>query len=89
LVRDDLKPDESIFSIPTRWMCHCKPPLICGPPGQFVDSEEDSKDEDPYDGLHNEILKMKNNLLEERIAEAELGLMDMDDKMDILRKPSM
>jgi hypothetical protein len=32
---------------------------------------------------------MKNNLLEERIAEAELGLMDMDDKMDILRKPSM
>jgi hypothetical protein len=29
---------------------------------------------------------MKNNLLEERIAEAELGRMDMADKMEILRK---
>jgi hypothetical protein len=29
---------------------------------------------------------MKNNLLEERIAEAELGRMYMDDKMEILRK---
>jgi hypothetical protein len=29
---------------------------------------------------------MKNNLLEERIAEAELGRMDMDDKMEILCK---
>jgi hypothetical protein len=29
---------------------------------------------------------MKNNLLEERIAEAELGRMDMDDKMEILHK---
>jgi hypothetical protein len=39
-------------------------------------------------GLHNEIaeLKMKNNVLEERIAEGELERMDMDDKMEILRK---
>jgi hypothetical protein len=29
---------------------------------------------------------MKNNLLVERIAEAELGRMDMDDKMEILHK---
>jgi hypothetical protein len=29
---------------------------------------------------------MKNNLLEECIAEAELRWMDMDDKMEILRK---
>jgi hypothetical protein len=29
---------------------------------------------------------MKNNLLEECIAEAELGRMDMDDKMEILCK---
>jgi hypothetical protein len=29
---------------------------------------------------------MKNNLLEECIAEAELGRMEIDDKMEILRK---
>jgi hypothetical protein len=29
---------------------------------------------------------MKKNLLEERIVEAELGRMDIDDKMEILRK---
>jgi hypothetical protein len=29
---------------------------------------------------------MKNNLLEERIAEAELGWMDMDDKMEMVCK---
>jgi hypothetical protein len=29
---------------------------------------------------------MKNNLLEERIAETELGRMEIDDKMEILRK---
>jgi hypothetical protein len=31
-------------------------------------------------------LKMKNNLLEECVAEAELGRMEIDDKMEILRK---
>jgi TATA-binding protein-associated factor Taf7 len=69
-------------------MRHRKPPPIYGPPGQFEDSYEDSEDEDPYEGLRNETaeLKMKNNLLEECIAEAELGRMDMDDKMEILRK---
>jgi hypothetical protein len=69
-------------------MHHRKPPPTCGPLGQFEDSDEDSEDEDPYKGLRNEIaeLKMKNNLLEERIAEAELGRMDMDDKMEILCK---
>jgi hypothetical protein len=88
LDRDDLEPDESSFSTPNSGMCHRKPPPICGPPGQFEDSDEDSEDEDPYEGLCNEIveLKMKNNLLEERIVEAELGRMDMDDKMKILRK---
>jgi hypothetical protein len=69
-------------------MRHHKPPLIHDPPGQFEDSEEDSKDEDPYEGLRNEVaeLNMKKNLLEERIVEAELGRMDIDDKMEILRK---
>jgi hypothetical protein len=68
-------------------MLHRKPPPICGPPGQFEDSDEDSEDEDPYEGLRNEIteLKMKNNLLEERIAEAELGRMDIDVRMKIVR----
>jgi hypothetical protein len=42
--------------------------------------DEDSEDEGPYE------LKMKNNLLEERIAKVELGRMDMDDKMEILCK---
>jgi hypothetical protein len=88
LYRDDLEPDESIFSTPTSGMRHSKPPQICGPLGQFEDSDEDSEDEDPYEGLRNEIaeLKMKNNLLEERIAEAELGRMDIDDKIEILCK---
>jgi hypothetical protein len=88
LDREDLEPDESIFSTPTSGMCHRKPPPICGPPGQFEYSEEDSEDEDPYKGLLNDIvkLKMKNNLLEERIAEAELGWMDMDDKMEMVCK---
>jgi hypothetical protein len=88
LDRDDLEPDESIVPTPTSEMRHRKPPAICGPPGQFEDSDEDSEDEDPYEGLRNEIaeLKMKNNLLEERIAEAELRRMDMDEKMEILRK---
>jgi hypothetical protein len=69
-------------------MLHRKPPPICGPPGQFEDSDEDSEDEDPYENLRNEIakLKMKNNLLEECVAEAELGRMEIDDKMEILRK---
>jgi hypothetical protein len=88
LDRDDLEPDESIFSTPTSGMRHRKPPPIRGPPGQFEDSDEDSEDEDPYKGLRNEIteLKMKNNLLEEHITEAELGRMDMDDKMEIIHK---
>jgi FtsZ-binding cell division protein ZapB len=69
-------------------MHHHKPPPICGPPGQFEDSDEDSEDENPYKGLRNEIteLKMKNNLLEERVTEAELGRMEIDDNMEILRK---
>jgi FtsZ-binding cell division protein ZapB len=69
-------------------MRHHKPPPICGPPGQFEDSDEDSEDENPYKGLRNEIteLKMKNNLLEERVTEAELGRMEIDDNMEILRK---
>jgi hypothetical protein len=69
-------------------MRHLKPPPIHGPPDQFEDSDEDSEDEDPYENLRIEIaeLKMKNNLLEERIAKAELRRMDMDDKMEILRK---
>jgi hypothetical protein len=75
LDRDDLESDEPIFSTPTSGMHHSKPPPICGPPSQFEDSDEDSEDEDPYEGLRNPIteLKVKNNLLEERIAEAELG----------------
>jgi hypothetical protein len=77
---DDLEPDESIFSTPTSGMRHRNPPPIRGPPGQFEDSDEDSEDEGPYE------LKMKNNLLEERIAEVELGRMHMDDKMEILCK---
>jgi hypothetical protein len=69
-------------------MRHRKPPPICGPLGQFEGLDEDSEDEDPYEGLRNEIaeLKMKNNLLEERIAKAKLGRMDMDEKMEIFRK---
>jgi FtsZ-binding cell division protein ZapB len=88
LDRDDLEPDESIFSTPTSGMRHRKPPAIRGPPGQFEDSDEDSEDEDPYEGLRNEIaeLKMKNNLLEEHVDEAELRRMEIDDKMEILRK---
>jgi hypothetical protein len=83
-----LEPDESIFSTLTSGMRHRKPPSIRGPPSQFEDSDEDSEDEDPYEGLRNEIakLKMKNSLLEGRIAEAELRRMDMDDKMEILHK---
>jgi hypothetical protein len=75
LDRDDLESDESIFSTPTSGMRHSKTPPICGPPSQFEDSDEDSEDEDPYEGLRNQIteLKVKNNLPEERIAEAELG----------------
>jgi hypothetical protein len=86
--RDDLEPDESIFPTPTSGMRHRKPPPICGHLGQFEGLDEDSKDEDPYEGLRNEIaeLKMKNNLLEERIAKAKLGRMDMDEKMEIFRK---
>jgi hypothetical protein len=88
LDRDDLEPDESIFSTHTSGMSHHKPPPIRGPPSQFEDSNEDSEDEDPYEGLRNEIveLKMKNNLLEERFTKAELGRMEIDDKMEILRK---
>jgi FtsZ-binding cell division protein ZapB len=69
-------------------MRHHRPPPICGPPGQFEDSDEDSEDENPYKGLRNEIteLKMKNNLLEERVTEVELGRMEIDDNMEILRK---
>jgi hypothetical protein len=69
-------------------MRHRKAPLIRGPPGQFEDSEEDLEGEDLYEGLGNEVaeLKMKTNLLEERIAEDELWRMDMDDKMEILCK---
>jgi hypothetical protein len=66
LDRDDLEPDESIFFTPTNGMRHRKPLPIRGPPSQFEDSDEDSEDEDPYEGLCNEIseLKMRNNLLE-------------------------
>jgi hypothetical protein len=37
LEKDDLEPDESIFSIPTSRMCHYNSPSIRGPPGQFED----------------------------------------------------
>jgi galactose-1-phosphate uridylyltransferase len=69
-------------------MLHRNPPPIHGPPSQFEDSNEDSEDEDPYEDLRNEIveLKMKNNLLEERVTEAELGRMEIDDNMEIFCK---
>ena len=65
--------------------CHREPPSIKGPPKQMEDFEES---EETVDSLCTELLELKKkfNNLEERVVEGELCWMDVDDKINVIRK---
>ena len=79
--------DESIDSTPPRRTVNrvAVPPPIRGPLGKFEDS---SGDEDTVASLREENIALRAKLqnLEERCAEGELWRMDINDKIDVLRK---
>jgi len=79
--------DESIDSTPPHRTVNrvAVPPPIRGPPGKFEDS---SGDEDMVASLREENIALRAKLqnLEERCAEGELWQMEINDKIDVLRK---
>jgi len=89
--KPDASLDESIDSTPPRRTVEivARPPPIQGLPGQFEDSsDEEKEEEDTMASLRAELtaLKAKFQNLEEHCAENELGRMETDDKINILRK---
>ena len=62
------------------------PPPIRGPPGKMEWSEEEEEEEVVMLRRKVAELQLKVNNMDERVAEAILGQMETDDKMEILRK---
>ena len=67
------------------------PPPIWGPPEihAYTDSEEEEEEEkDDIAKLHEQLatLKLRLNNMDEWVAESEIDRMDLDNKMDTLRK---
>ena len=81
---------ESIDSNPgsVRWF-RSSPP-IRGPQEvhDYKDNDEEEKEKDDIAALHEQLtaLKLRLNNMDERVAESEIDWMDLDDKVDTLRK---
>jgi hypothetical protein len=65
------------------------PPPIRGPPEvhAYMNSDEE-EEKDDITALHEQLaaLKLRLNNMDERVAESEIDRMDLDDKVDTLRK---
>ena len=66
------------------------PPPIRGPPEVYAYSDSDDEEEEKSDitALYEQLatLKLRLNNMDERVAESEIDRMDLDDKVDTLRK---
>ena len=87
----DREERESIDSNPgsVRWFR--SPPLIRGPPEvhAYTDSDEEEEEEkDDITALREQLVAFKLwlNNMDERVAESKIDRMDLDDKVDTLRK---
>ena len=88
----DREERESFDSNPGSVRRFRSPPPICGPPEihAYTDSDEEEEEEetDNFATLREQLaaLKLWINNMDERVAESEIDRMDLDDKMDTLRK---
>ena len=66
------------------------PPPIRGPPDIYahMDSDDDEEEKSDITTLHEQLaaLKLRLNNMDERVMESEIDRMDLDDKVDTLRK---
>ena len=66
------------------------PPPIRGPPEVYAYTDSDDEEEEKSDiaALREQLatLKLWLNNMDERVAESEIERMDLDDKVDMLRK---
>ena len=54
----------------------------------YTDNDEEEEEKDDIAALHEQLtaLKLRLNNMDERVAESEIDRMDLDDKLDTLRK---
>jgi hypothetical protein len=64
---------------------HCSPPPIHGTPGSLEWSDEE---DDDVESLRRKLtmLRIRLNNMDERVVETQIESMDVEDKMEILRK---
>ena len=85
----DREERESIDSNPRSVRWFRSPPPIRGPPEVHACTDSDEEEEkDDITALHELLaaLKLRLNNMDERVAESEIDRMDLDDKVDTLRK---
>ena len=87
----DREERESIESNPGSVRRFRSPPPIWGPPEihAYTDSDEEEEEEkDDIAALREQLtaLKLRLNNMDERVAESDIDQMDLDDKMNSLRK---
>jgi hypothetical protein len=86
----DQEERESIDSNPgsVRWFI--SPPPIRGPSEvySYTDNENEEEEKDDIAALREQLaaLKLRLNNMDERVAKSEIDWMDLDDKVDTLRK---
>ena len=81
---------ESVNSNPESVRRFISPPPIRGPPEihTCTDSSDEEEEKDDITALHEQLaaLKLRLNNMDERVAESEIDWMDLDDKVDTVRK---
>ena len=86
----DREERESIDSNPGSVRRFRLPPPIRGPPEVYAYTDSDDEEEEKSDiaALREQLaaLKLRFNNMDERVAESEIDRMDLDDKVDTLRK---
>ena len=86
----DREERESIDSNSRSVQRFTSPPLIRGTPEihAYTDSDEEEEEKDNIAALREQLaaLKLRLNNMDDQVAESEIDRMDLDDKMDTLRK---
>ena len=86
----DREERESIDSNPGSVRRFRSPPPIRGPPEfyAYMDSDEEEEERSDIAALREQLaaLELRLNNMDERVAESEIYRMDLDDKVDTLRK---
>ena len=86
----DREERESIDYNPRSVRWFRSPPPIRGPPEvyAYTDSDDDEEEKSDIAALREQLaaLKLRLNNMDERVAESEIDRMDLDDKVDKLRK---